>query len=258
MKYDEIGKTYNQTRTADERITNKIITYLNLPKDSKVLDVGAGTGNYSYELANAGFKVTAVEPSDIMRNQAKQHQNLVWLSGVAEQLPFENNEFDGLICTLATHHFSDLELSFREMNRVVRDEGRIVIFSADPRICLNTCWISKYFRDIVNDSCKTLPEIDEFKRLFELNTSRKAELYPFLLPCNLKDKFFFSGWRNPEAYLDESFRAGISSFAAAPTELVNENIKKLQDDLTSGRFQKLYGDIFELTEYDCGYFFLVG
>lgn len=258
MKYDRIGKTYNSTRIPDERITRRILNYLKLPKNSKVLDVGAGTGNYSYEIAKAGFKVTAVEPSETMRKQAKQHDNLEWISAFAEDLPFNNNAFDGLVCTLATHHFSNLELSFREMDRVVKDEGKLIIFTADPRICLDTCWIADYFREIVLESCKSQPDLKKFKELFEENTTRKTEVYSFPLPHNLKDKFFFSGWRTPEAYLDELYRAGISSLATAPKEKVEENVLRLKDDLTTGWFQEKYGDLLDLTEYDCGYFFLVG
>jgi ubiquinone/menaquinone biosynthesis C-methylase UbiE len=258
MKYDQIGKTYNHTRVPDERITNCIVSHLNLPLDSKVLDVGAGTGNYTYELAKLGFKVTALEPSETMRNQAKQHENLDWLPGFAEELPFNDNSFDGLICTLATHHFSNLSLCFQEMDRVVKEQGKIVIFSADPRICLDTCWITDYFKEIVEESCKSQPKLDEFKDLFEVSTRRKAAVHPFLLPHNLDDKFFFSGWRNPRAYLDEIYHAGISSLATAPKELVENNVERLNADLTSGKFYTKYGDQLDLMEYDCGYFFLVG
>ncbi len=258
MKYDHIGKTYNSTRVPDERITNALLTYLDLPLNARILDVGAGTGNYSYELAKKGFKVTAVEPSATMRGQGKQHENLEWLHGFAEALPMEDDSVDGLICTLASHHFNDLELAFREMARVVKEQGKIVIFTADPRLCLDNCWIWDYFSEIVDQSCQNQPEMDALKRLFEANTSRSAIIQPFLLPHDLKDRFFFSGWRTPDAYLDEGFSSGISSLAAAPKPLLANNLKRLSEDLSSGKWQKKYGDLLNLDEYDCGYFFLVG
>ncbi|MCI3922153.1 hypothetical protein MO973_18150 [Paenibacillus sp. TRM 82003] len=49
MKYDQIGKTYNRTRMPDQRITERIISYLGQPPGSTIIDIGAGTGNYGYD-----------------------------------------------------------------------------------------------------------------------------------------------------------------------------------------------------------------
>ena len=107
-KYDSIGKTYNTTRQADPRITKSIISGLDLGLPSTVADIGAGTGNYSMELAESGFKVIAVEPSGVMRRQGRQHKNLQWLDGMAEDLPLEDKSMDGVVCILAAHHFAGL------------------------------------------------------------------------------------------------------------------------------------------------------
>lgn len=215
MKYDRIGKTYNNTRMPDQRITERIkriteriISYLNQAPGSQIIDIGAGTGNYSYELAKNGFEVIAVELSETMRNQGKQHKNLKWIAGTAEELPIEDNSVDGVICTLAIHHFTNLVLSFREMARVVKKHGKIIIFTADPRTVSDSCWIAEYFREIVEQSCNDQPDLQLFKQLFEENSGRTANIYPFPLPHDLKDKFFFSGWRTLELYLDDVYRSG--------------------------------------------------
>jgi ubiquinone/menaquinone biosynthesis C-methylase UbiE len=258
VKYDNIGKTYNKTRMADERITGQLVELLDLPVNSRILDIGAGSGNYSYELAKLGYNVIAIEPSETMRKQGKQHEKLEWREGIAESLPADDKSVDGVICTLATHHFDDLALSFREMNRVVTEAGRIVIFTADPRKCFGHCWITDYFREIVEQSCQYHPPVDELAQIMTDNTRRKITIRSFPLPYDLKDNFFFSGWKRPEAYLDENYRAGISSLATAPKELLVKNIKRLTDDLKSGEWLRTYGFVLNETEYDCGYVFLVG
>jgi len=258
VKYDQIGKTYNSTRMPDDRITGKLIAHLDLPLGSTIVDVGAGTGNYSYSLAERGYRVIAVEPSATMRRQGKQHERLTWLDGVAEALPVDSRTADGVVCTLASHHFTDLAQSFREMSRVVKPGGSIVVFTADPRNCMADCWIADYFRAIVEDSCRTQPEVSVFAEQFRTATGRQPAVHAFPLPHDLKDRFFFSGWRTPDQYLDERFRSGISSLAAAPPELVAQNVARLSADLSSGDWQAMYGDTLTRTEYDCGYFFLVG
>jgi len=258
LNYDQIGRTYNNTRMPDPRITERIIKYLGQPAGSQIIDIGAGTGNYSYELAENGFDVVAIEPSAVMRNQGKKHNKLKWVEGIAEKLPVDDRSVDGVICTLATHHFTNLELSFREMARVIKPHGKIVIFTADPRTVLESCWIAEYFREIVERSCNAQPEKGTLKQMFETNTGRTAAIHSFPLPHDLKDKFFFSGWRTPELYLNDEYRSGISSLAAAPKELLEENLKKLADDLRTTDWHDKYGEIKSHAEYDCGYFFLVG
>ena len=51
-------------------------------------------------------------------------------------------------------------------------------------------------------------------------------------------------------------RAGISSFALANQDLVEQGVKLLAADLTSGEWRKKYGDIHNLTEIDIGYRFI--
>lgn len=70
-EYDRIGKTYTSTRAADPRISQNLIELLKLPPNSSIIDIGAGSGNYSLALAEHGFRVTAVELSEIMRKQEK-------------------------------------------------------------------------------------------------------------------------------------------------------------------------------------------
>lgn len=258
MKYDQIGKTYNSTRIPDQRIVDKINHYLDQPSGSLIVDIGAGTGNYTYELARFGHEVVAIEPSETMRNQAKKHDHIKWIDAVAEKLPLDDGSVDGVVCTLATHHFTDLEQSFREMARVVKSHGKIVIFTADPRIVAESCWIWGYFQEIVEESCKSQPEASAFKELFEGSTQKGSNLHRFPLPYDLKDKFFFSGWRTPELYLEEKFRAGVSSLATAPSELLQANLEYLEADLKSRKWHEKYGHILNQSEYDCGYFFLVG
>ncbi|MOA50861.1 hypothetical protein D3C78_1739330 [compost metagenome] len=78
------------------------------------------------------------------------------------------------------------------------------------------------------------------------------------MPYDVTDKFFFSGWRTPELYLDEVYRAGISPLASAPRELLDHNLTRLSDDLESNKWNEQYGEVLNLEEYDCGYYFLVG
>ena len=66
--YNFIGRGYNLTRQPDYRIVNRLIDLLDLPTHSVLADVGAGTGNYSNVIAERGYQVIAIEPSEVMKS----------------------------------------------------------------------------------------------------------------------------------------------------------------------------------------------
>lgn len=256
-KYDSIGKTYSRTRQADPRITKAIIDELRLTLPSTVADIGAGTGSYSVGLGQHGLQVLAIEPSKTMIEQGEQHQNLEWIRGFAERIPLGNSSVDGVVSILATHHFENLEEGLSEMVRVVKEGGPIVIFTADPRLCPQDCWLRHYFPFLYEAVYKVNPPIEDLKRRIKRISGIPVKVIPFLVPHDIKDRFSFAGWRKPEMYLDPLFRAGTSAFAGAAQGLVTSAICRLKQDLRNGIWEKKYGDVLEHSQYDGGYRLLV-
>ncbi|MCC5624529.1 class I SAM-dependent methyltransferase [Nostoc sp. CHAB 5715] len=251
--YNSIGQQYSKTRVPDIRIVNKLIDLLNLPKNSIIADIGAGTGGYSLALANQGFFVNAIEPSLVMQKQAVEHPQVKWFTGYAENLPLPDKSVDGIVCILAIHHFTHLEKAFQEMQRIIRD-GTIVLLTFDIRLA-QKIWLYDYFPFLWEDALRFLP-LNEQINLIQRNTKRRVEAIPLLLPYDLSDLFAAAGWRRPELYLEPEVRAGISSFALANQDLVEQGVKLLAADLTSGEWTKKYGNIHNLTEIDIGYRFI--
>jgi len=105
------------------------------------------------------------------------------------------------------------------MNRVVRSKGKIVIFAADPRFCEHNCWLFDYFSTIIKSSYESYRPINEVSDLLSQITGNTVETIPFMVPHDIQDGFFISGWRNPHLYLDELFRSGKSPLAKAPSEI---------------------------------------
>ena len=105
-----------------------------------VLDVATGTGNTALALAPHVSRVTGLDLTPEMLNQARRVAaergvaNVEWVLGDAEELPFPDASFDLWICRAATHHFRHLERSLEEARRVLRPGGRVaVIDSSGPR-----------------------------------------------------------------------------------------------------------------------------
>jgi len=253
-EYDSIGASYTATRAADPRITQRLIDLLALPVDSVLIDIGAGSGNYSYALAEHGFAVTAVEPSDTMRNQAIPHHNLRWQAATAEALPFRDNEFDGAVMTLCLHHLQDWQQGIREALRVTGG-GPLVIFAfdTDPK---SEFWLFDYFPEFIEiDKCWAVT-IQHLREFVEKNLHSSLECMPFPLPRDLIDHFAAAGWARPEIYLQQKYRSGISSFSKLDKELVDRRIAELRLDLETGAWQTRYGHLLQQEYFDGGYLFL--
>jgi ubiquinone/menaquinone biosynthesis C-methylase UbiE len=253
--YDRIGKNYSIQRRADSRITGCLVDYLNIPKNSIIADIGAGSGNYSNALADHGFLVKAIEPSETMKNQSVKNNKVEWISGIAENIPLPDESVDAVVSMMASHHFTSLSKSLTEMNRICPN-GPIVWFTFDPRKAQNP-WIADYFPEIWADAMRIFPPINELVSMFAKTTGKRSRVYVFNLPPDLDDKFLAAFWREPSAYLNEEVRQAMSGFAIADPAQVGCGIEKLENDLVDGSWIQQYGHVLNLDAIDWGYRFIV-
>ena len=108
-------------------LMNSVMT-AGLHHRSRALDVATGTGDLAIELASRGASVVGSDFSegmlDVARRKAPQ---LTWEQGNALALPYEDGAFDAATVGFGARNFSDLGQGLREMARVVRPGGRVVV-----------------------------------------------------------------------------------------------------------------------------------
>jgi ubiquinone/menaquinone biosynthesis C-methylase UbiE len=116
--------------------TRHFLTLLSPEPGDRILDVGAGKGAVArYVLSTSkGTKVFAIDP-DERRVAAIGHDtpDLTSYAAGAENIPFPDSFFDKAYTTMAIHHFSDLDKGLREIARVLKQDGSLVILETDPR-----------------------------------------------------------------------------------------------------------------------------
>jgi demethylmenaquinone methyltransferase/2-methoxy-6-polyprenyl-1,4-benzoquinol methylase len=96
---------------------------LGLQPGSTVLDLACGTGDFSVDLAERGFRPIGIDLSYGMLAAARTRAPLV--QGDLLQLPLADRAADGAVCGFALRNLVGLEPFFAELARVLRPGGRI-------------------------------------------------------------------------------------------------------------------------------------
>ena len=87
-----------------------------------VLDLGSGTGASYTDLIN--FDVTALDPDEQMLSLNKFEKKVV---GKGEELPFNKNSFDNVLCCFVWRNVSDTEKALSEVYRVLKPGGKFIL-----------------------------------------------------------------------------------------------------------------------------------
>lgn len=141
-KYEDIITShYTNTYVEDERFVRpshkiEFITTMNYikkhaKKGCKILEVGAGTGAYSIELAKMGYEVVAVDLTSsnvkIMKEKSKDIKNITCMQGDALDLSrFDDNYFDIVLNLGPMYHLynkKDKQRAISETLRVCKSKG---------------------------------------------------------------------------------------------------------------------------------------
>lgn len=121
------------------REVRKMIRWLGLPPGSEVLDLCCGMGRHSLALAEAGFRVTGLDLSEALLEEAKKADHgrrVTWVRGDMRKLPFDNHRFEAVVNLFTSFGYfaEDGENGqvLREIRRVLKDGGPFLIDYLNP------------------------------------------------------------------------------------------------------------------------------
>lgn len=129
VNYDEISQVYDDVRQADLELINSLLQEIEIDQNTRVLDIGCGTGNHADLLQKVTHsQVYGVEPSAGMLGKAQAKKSeVVFKQGNAAELPFEDAYFDFVYMTDVIHHVTNIGAMFAEIRRVLRGGGQACI-----------------------------------------------------------------------------------------------------------------------------------
>lgn len=125
----------------DQKFRDYILSFLDIKKNSKVLDVGCGTGTFAIMIAKKAKKVVGIDASKAMINTAKKKSkelgNVEFIEAIAEDLPFDDNSFDIVLSSMTLHHLpsKDKIIALKEMKRVLKPKGQFLLVDFGKSEC---------------------------------------------------------------------------------------------------------------------------
>ena len=134
--FDGVARRYDRTNTVlsfaqDRRWRRRTRQCLQLSPHERVLDLAAGTGVSTVELASGGADAIACDFSLGMlragRANKKRRGRVPFVAGDATALPFHDGAFDAAVISFGLRNVSDVERALGELARVVRPGGRLVV-----------------------------------------------------------------------------------------------------------------------------------
>jgi demethylmenaquinone methyltransferase/2-methoxy-6-polyprenyl-1,4-benzoquinol methylase len=160
--FDRIAPVYdvmNRVMTAGLDVRwRKLAAAAAVRPGDRVLDAACGTGDLAIADLKAGAgKVTGLDFSEEMLARARKKAPLEWIQGDMLALPFADGTFDAATVGFGVRNVADLELSLRELRRVLRPGGRLAILEiTQPRGVLRH-FFHLWFDKIVPLLGKVLP-----------------------------------------------------------------------------------------------------
>ncbi len=133
--YDTIAPSYDELH-GDEQLEKMDVCrrYIEPSTEDKLLDIGCGTGISTEPWECRSFGIDPAK--ELIRIAKEKRRRSHYRVAPAEEIPFGDGDFDYVISITAIQNFSDMDKALREMVRVLKDDGKMIVSTLkdSPRI----------------------------------------------------------------------------------------------------------------------------
>ena len=125
--YDDVA---NPLKLSEEAVVRELIAGYSV---GKALDAACGTGRHAEFLSSLGHEVIGVDATPEMLSVAKRKvPSARFEVGRLESLPLSDDSVDLAVCSLGLAHCADLRRPLKELGRVVRGGGAVILSDLHP------------------------------------------------------------------------------------------------------------------------------
>jgi ubiquinone/menaquinone biosynthesis C-methylase UbiE len=177
-----------------------LINYFKDIEIRNVLDVGTGNGGFIYVLKKIfpHAEITGVDPNrESLEAARERYPEITFRQMTAEKLDFANNIFDVVSISMALHHLPKVKKGLREIKRVVKPNGYIIINENISNNLSPAQEVHKMYHHFRS-------RIDRLTGKFHRKTFTKDAILQMLKAAELPVQFFFEQRRNVNQVEDEA------------------------------------------------------
>lgn len=223
IDYARAAESYARHRGVHPGVVCDLIERGQVGPETRVLDVGCGTGNYASALAAAtGCRVSGVDPSAAMLDRAADAT--AWESlqqASAESLPFPDAAFDLVMSTDVIHHVGDRDAYFAEAARVLRPGGQVVTVTDSHDDIMRRRPLSSHFPETVPIELARYPAVPQL--LAEMARAGFSD-------CRTVEVSFTYDLADSQPYRDRAY----SSLLLIDDDAFQQGLARMESDLARG------------------------
>jgi len=237
--YRDSSGSYDTTRIPIG--VDTILAYFDagvVPLDAQsILAAGCGTGNYLEALRPHLGAVSGIDFSESMLAQARMKlgSEVDLTCGSILQMPFEDQQFDGITCNQVLHHldegptvaddpaawnsssFPHVRQFVQEAFRILRPGGAVVINSTSHEQLRDGFWWAELIPTAVDRLSCRMPDIDQLSEILS-----EAGFGSQTVSVDLDGVLQGPSYLDPQGPLDAAWRAGDSTWSlTTDTELAS-------------------------------------
>lgn len=175
----------------NQQVLDQIVQWAGAGPEDTVLDVACGPGLLACAFARVAKHATGIDMTPAMLEQARKTQqeqglmNLSWQQGDVYSLPFPPDQFSIVSSRFVFHHLQDPLSALREMDRVCKSGGKVVVADMSPHpekaAALNA---AELLRD--PSHIRAMPQ-DELRGLFQQASLATPQLFNYRMEGELED-----------------------------------------------------------------------
>jgi len=129
--FDEVADLYQQIRPVyPAELFSALIETTGIAPNSRLLEIGPGTGQATKPLAELGFDITGIELgpelAQIARSELRQYDNVRIVTGAFEDIPFQPMSFD-LVFAATSFHWIDPRIKYVKTHEIIKPDGHLAI-----------------------------------------------------------------------------------------------------------------------------------
>lgn len=153
--FDTAAELYNRMRPGYvDELYASIFDYISIGKESRVVEVGSGTGQATLPVLKTGCELTAVEYgenlSQMLKERFKDYDRFSVITGKFEDVPLEENAYD-LVFSATAFHWVPEEIGYPKVFSILKEGGAFARFANRPHVSADAPELAGEINDIYND-----------------------------------------------------------------------------------------------------------